>query len=146
MCGDDALYQGLTSPEILYIGKIKEDIRTKGVGTLVISVVAASISCSSRERSVKPGRACFACNFSSAVTTTIKKYSLRLRKGRTFRLSVSQNKLDLFGNVDPSERMSESNGRSEAHGTIVEAIPRRQSDDLRPKSGPAARHRPRRIP
>lgn len=36
--------------------------------TLVMSVVAASISCSSNVRSVKPGRTCLACNFSRAVT------------------------------------------------------------------------------
>jgi len=36
--------------------------------TLVISVVMASISCSSAVRSVKPGRACLACNLSRALT------------------------------------------------------------------------------
>jgi hypothetical protein len=38
--------------------------------TFVMSVVAASISCSSAVRSEKPGRACFACSFSRAVTGT----------------------------------------------------------------------------
>jgi hypothetical protein len=38
--------------------------------TLVISVVAASISRSSAVRSAKPGRACFAWSFSKATTKT----------------------------------------------------------------------------
>ena len=36
--------------------------------TLVISAVMASISRSSAVRSVKPGRACFACNLSRVLT------------------------------------------------------------------------------
>jgi len=41
--------------------------------TLVISVVAASISRSSAVRSAKPGRACFAWSFSKATTKTKKE-------------------------------------------------------------------------
>ena len=56
--------------EIDYVSRPGEGLGEKRrVGfTLVISAVAASISRSSAVRSVKPGRACLACNLSRALT------------------------------------------------------------------------------
>jgi hypothetical protein len=71
----DTLNQGMAPSKILSTrgnkGTSVSKIWTQGSDggcTLVISVVAASISRSSAERSAKPGRTCFAWSFSRATT------------------------------------------------------------------------------
>jgi len=85
-----------------------------GTFTLVISAVTASISRSSAVRSVKPGRACFACNLSRALTTCTgqggrishdkgerqKRDTLR-RVVRTFELCIGDDGLYSVRNVHP---------------------------------------------
>jgi hypothetical protein len=70
----DTLNQSMASSKILSTkgnkGTTVSTILTRVHGgcTLVISVVAASISRSSAVRSAKPGRTCFAWSFSKVIT------------------------------------------------------------------------------
>lgn len=75
-----------------------------------MSVVAASISRSSADRSEKPGRACFACSLSRAVTGSEAREGIALDLrgvewtpiGRhTFSLGTRENLFYLVGNIDP---------------------------------------------
>lgn len=78
--------------------------------TLVMSVVAASISRSSALRSAKPGRTCFACSLSSRATAELRSARAgheRDRQGdetRTFRGGRGEEILDLLCVVDPGRR------------------------------------------
>lgn len=84
--------------------------------TLVISVVAASISRSSAVRSAKPGRTCFAWSFSRATTKVKRTEMMSLKPQRdyqehTFSLCSAQDLLDLVGKINPLFELSK--GKSE---------------------------------
>ena len=84
ICGSNTLDEGLAFAKVLL--RIGKKIRTIGEErqawrTFVMSEVAVSISCSSRDRSEKPGRTCFAWSLSRAVTgDTITRYAARLAR------------------------------------------------------------------
>lgn len=67
----DLLYEPTAPSEVLSRRRLVqsgEDQRTGGSRTLVTSLVAASISLSSADRSANPGSACFACSLSRVPT------------------------------------------------------------------------------
>jgi hypothetical protein len=82
---------------------------TRGGRTRVMSVVRASISCSSRDRSENPGRTCFAWRRSRAVTGNGQRGS-RAKGELTLQLGVGESVGDLVGKCGP--------GRSDVEGDV----------------------------